>query len=106
MSHAFRRGRFQMALWAAVASSAMVACQVGQPERTDAAECAAVVEHMIDLEFPDRPTSPDAAQLSRHRAAMKAAIRDRVVADCLTRPRAFTDCALAAPTSRAVGECR
>ena len=85
---------------------ASTACQVRDDEGSDKAECAELVDHMVSLEFSGADRSSDAAELARHRAAMTAAIKDRVIADCLARPRAYSECALAARTSREIGACQ
>jgi hypothetical protein len=83
------------------------ACQPGLDRRL-AAECAVLVSHVVDLEFADNGISDPArvAVLAKHRATMKAALRDRMVADCLTWPRAHLKCAMAARTPAEFKGCR
>ena len=86
------------------ASILLIGCQAGIDERGDEAQCAALVEHTVSLEYP--ADDERGSELERHRATLKAAIRDRVIADCLAKPRAFAECALEAKSAREMEVCR
>jgi hypothetical protein len=73
----------------------------------DREECDRLVDHLVDMQVRDSADRDPhrQAELARHRAALRDAIHERVVTDCLARPAAHTDCALRAHTSAALKEC-
>lgn len=81
-------------------------CQSAESD-ADREECDRLVEHLVEVQFRDAAASDPVrvAELGRHRAALRSAIHDRVVAACLARPAAHTDCALRARTPAELREC-
>jgi hypothetical protein len=81
-------------------------CQSGDGD-DDRQTCLHLVDHLVDLQLGDEGAGDSAhsAEIAKHRAILRHAIEDRVVADCLKRPRAHTECALHASTSADLKEC-
>lgn len=72
----------------------------------DRETCLRLVDHLVDMQLGHVPTDGShAAEIGKHRAVLHHAIEDRVVAECLKRPRAHADCAMRAETSAALKEC-
>jgi hypothetical protein len=84
----------------------LASCQSGGGD-DDRETCLRLVDHLVDMQLADAPPADGAhaAEIDKHRAILHHAIEDRVVAECLKRPRAHTDCALRAQTSAALKEC-
>lgn len=73
----------------------------------DRETCLRLVDHLVDLEVADARSADGAraTEIDKHRAILHHAIENRVVAECLKRPRAHADCALRAETSAALKDC-
>jgi hypothetical protein len=83
----------------------LAACQAGGDD--DRETCLRLVHHLVDVQLGEAATA-DAAhanEIEKHRAILHHAIEARVVAECLKRPRAHTDCALRAASSADLQEC-
>lgn len=84
----------------------VTSCQSGDEDR-DREECARLVDHLVDIQLDDDAPrdSSRAAERDKHRAILRHAIHDRVVADCMNQPAARTACALHANSSDELKEC-
>ncbi len=97
--------RLRRLLFVAIALP-LSSCQLGTDDR-DREECARLVDHLVDIQLDGEVPreAQRAAEREKHRAILRHAIHDRVVADCLNRPAAHTECALEAKTSGELKEC-
>jgi hypothetical protein len=84
----------------------LAACQGGGGD-DDRETCLRLVDHLVDLQLGEAATADGAhaAEIEKHRVILHHAIEERVVAECLKRPRAHTDCALRAASPADLQEC-
>ena len=81
-------------------------CQGAEDTSDDPAACAALVDHLVELEL-DQETDPvRVAEREKHQVILENAIKDRVTSECMSAPTAYRDCALRATSAADLAHCR
>ena len=86
----------------------LLSCGAGDEDLNDSEEgCRAVVDHIVDLQLGSKetPDSDRMPELEKHRATLRGAVGNRVLADCKTRPTAHRECVLRAASAAELKEC-